>query len=266
MSLPEISLASAVKRQYLTGLRTIGLSFYHNLITLEVFFTFLALFAATSFGTGFAGNYIIHIRELSTAQLLWGAGGYACAMAIVLAGERYQDSAFTLVSNQLSHQLATIALIATLCLMSAVVGTLSMVLARVIAAFLGSLVLWEGFRFSPADLLLCWSAVLGYSLLAAAIVYLVSTCARRYRWLVLIIPALLALLFITQLLGLRLVMPSSIGWFNSWMALIGDALARFADSYFLESQPVRFLFKTASSAAVCFAAALYVGRRLEVRR
>ena len=90
------------------------------------------------------------------------------------------------------------------------------------------------------------TAVFGYSLLAAAIVYLLVIILRRESKLLAFVP-------LVMLLGLKI-------------PLVGDALGDILAFYLAEPSPAFFLLKAVLTVLVLFAAACWGSKRLEVRR
>ena len=247
MSLPELKLSQAVKRQYGMTMCTLGSSFYRNLIFLEIVFCLLAYLSITTYGTTINHLYHLRLRIVSGSQPLWAAMLYVAGMAWVMASDRQRSMAFTFVTNRLSHNLSNVAALCTMSSIAAVVSTLSMVLARVTLTLIsGSIVFAEGFRFTPLDLLYCGAAVFGYSFLGAAIAYLTAIILRRE-------PRLFAFVPLVMLLGLK-------------VPLAGDALGDILAFYLAEPSTLLFLLKTVLTALLLFAAACWGSQRLEVRR
>lgn len=247
MSLPEISLAQGVKNQYIATMRTLGVSFYRNLLFLEL------LFGLLSYYTGdvvhrwwFNSLEDIHLRVFSDGMSYWIALFYVAAMGWILSGKRWRNTAFTFVSNRLSHHLSNMATLFTFSALASLIATLNMVLIRVLFAYLSpGVVFFYGFRYTPHNLFICWSACFGYSLLAGAAVYLLTVILIRQPKIVLVFP--LALL-------VYIVVPDSI---DICLPLIWFFLG--------EANLLLFLLKTILTALLCFAIAYPVSRRLEVR-
>lgn len=247
MSLPEITLSQAVQRQYGVTMRSLGASFYRNLISLEISFCLLSFLATSTYGTNLNQLFHLRVREISGAQPLWAGILYITAMAWLMADNRLRSCAFTFVSNRLSHNLANIAVLFTMSAIAAVMGTLSMVLVRVVAALWGSQAFWSGFRYTPADLLISVLAAFGYSVLCAAIAYLFVIFLRRQ-------PKLLAVLVpLTLFLGIN-VRP------------IGKAMGDIFFFYLGETSIALFVLKALCTALCLFAAACWGSKGLEVRR
>ena len=234
MSLPEITLAQAVGRQYRVTMRTLGVSFYRNLIFLEICFCLLSFFTFPTYGTFINQIFRLQVLRFNDALPLWN---------------RQRSCAFTFVSNRLSHNLANIATLATMSAIASLLGTLSMVFVRVSAALWSrqTVVFWNGFRYTPHDLLTCVLAIFGYTFLCAALCYLFVIGLRRC-------PKLLALIVpLTMFLGLR-------------VNLVGEALATVLVFFITEGNIIIFTMKTLITAALLFGAACWGSQRLEVRR
>lgn len=194
MSLPELSLAQAVRQQYALTMRTLGLSFYRNLIWLEILFSLPILWFSTTTGTFINNLYHLRVRYLSGSQTLWVAIVYVAAIAWIMADDRQRNVAFTFVTNRLSHNLSNLAALMTISAIAAVLGTLSMILTRVAVTLVGnSIVFAEGYQLTPPDLFYCLTAVFGYSLLAAVIVYSLVIVLRRAARLLALIPLVMLL-------------------------------------------------------------------------
>ena len=249
MSLPEITLAQAVGRQYRVTMRTLGVSFYRNLIFLEICFCLLSFFTFPTYGTFINQIFRLQVLRFNDALPLWIGLLYVTAMAWLLADNRQRSCAFTFVSNRLSHNLANIATLATMSAIASLLGTLSMVFVRVSAALWSrqTVVFWNGFRYTPHDLLTCVLAIFGYTFLCAALCYLFVIGLRRC-------PNLLALIVpLTMFLGLR-------------VNLVGEALATVLVFFITEGNIIIFTMKTLITAALLFGAACWGSQRLEVRR
>ena len=247
MSLPELTLAQAVRQQYGLTMRTLGASFYRNLIWLEILFSLPILWFSTTTGTFLNNLYHLRVRYLTGSQTLWVALIYVAAMARVIADDRQRNVAFTFVTNRLSHNLSNLAVLVTMSAIAAVIGTLSQILTRVAVTLVSSSIVFaEGFQLTPLDLFYCLTAAFGYSLLAAAIVYTLIIILRREA-------RLLALIPVVMLLGLK-------------VPLVGDALGDILAFYLTESSPLLFLAKTVLTALALFAAACWGSKGLEVRR
>lgn len=268
MSLPDITLASAVKRQYRILMQTVGQSFYRNLIYLELFFIALSLtISPSSHTTSYSNLSIIQVIDMSASQPLWAAVLYLVLMAFVLADKSYRDIAFTFVSSRLSHHLATIATIVSLSGICAAIGTLSMVFSRVLAALLfAHPILYNGFIIAPKDLLICALSAFSYGLLCSSIVYLVMIIARRAPKVLLAIPLLLIVCTVVTMLSSPLVRSTNGTILGFRLETPGDWLIAIVTFYTSESSILLLLLKTLVTAGLLFAAAIVTGRRLEVRR
>ena len=247
MSLPEISLAQGVKNQYIATMRTLGVSFYRNLLFLELLFGLLSYYNSDVLHRWPINSlYFVHLRALGDGMSYWIALFYVMAMGWILAGERWRNTSFTFVSNRLSHHLSNMATLFTFSALASLIATLNMVLMRIIFAYVSpGVVFFIGFRLAPHDLGICWAACFGYSLLAGAAVYLLTVILIRQPKIVLVFP--LALL-------VYIIVPDSI---DICLPLIWFFLG--------EANLLLFLLKTILTALLCFAIAYPVSRRLEVR-
>ena len=247
MSLPELTLTQAVRRQYSVTMRTLGLSFYRNLIFLQLFFCIVAVWATTSYGTTLNQLYSIQVQALSGSPMLWGSLAYVAAMALLMADNRFRNGAFTFVSSRLSYNLANVGVLLTMSAIAAVTSTLCLVLFRVTVALTSHRhIFYNSFRLTPNDLLLAAASVFGYSLLAAAIVYLVVIILRREARLVALIP-------LGMLLGLK-------------VPVVGEAMGDILYFYCGEWRVALFILKSVLTALALFAAACWGSQGLEVRR
>jgi len=245
MSLPERSLAQAIRQQYALTMHTLGSSFYRNLICLEILFSLPIIWFSTTHGTFINQLYHLRVRFLSGSQTLWVAMAYVAAIAWVMADNRQRNMAFTFVSSRLSHDLSNMAALFTMSGIAAVLSTLSLLLTRLAVTLIsGDIILAEGYHLTPLDLFYCMTAV--YSLLAAAIVYLLVIILRRESRLLAFVP-------LVMLLGLK-------------VPLVGDALGDILAFYLAEPSPAFFLLKAVLTVLVLFAAACWGSKRLEVRR
>lgn len=249
MSLPEISLAQGVKNQYIATMRTLGVSFYRNLLFLELLFGLLSYYNSIPAGWDwwwFNSLYLAQLRTISDGMSYWIALLYVAAMGWILAGKRWRNTSFTFVSNRLSYNLSNMATLFTFSALASLIATLNMVLMRVIFAYVSpGVVFFNGFRLAPHDLGICWAACFGYSLLAGAAVYLLTVILIRQPKIALVFP--LALL-------VYIIVPNSI---DICLPLIWFFLG--------EANLLLFLLKTILTVLLCFAIAYPVSRRLEVR-
>lgn len=248
MSLAEISLWAAVKRQYLFKLRA-----YANLFISMVAVQVIALLFTLAGMTGTSGmgmdNINIELKTFSGTGLFIFTVLWILVSAFILTLPSYRNIDFSFVGNRLSGNLSNIGFLGTAAAAGGATIAFGSILLRNIVYYTAAAehIISANFYVGAGELFTGMAVAAAYLLLFGAAGYLAGALMQLHRSLYVIVPALL------------------IGTFFYESANEQVRIFKALDFFFLEKSPVLFTLKIAISTFLLWIGAMLLSNRTQVR-
>lgn len=246
MSLAEISLGAAVKRQFLFKLKA-NIDVYSSLMIMQL------LAFAISYGDRIryavrdeiflSKVYYYSVDPVIGITIFWGL-----VTGITVLTKGYTDTDFTFVTNRLSSTLSNILFLAAVGLAGAITAMLSKNVILLVALFVDKADVLYGSPMTAGDFFLGTAVVFLYVSLACAIGYFIGALVKLNKIFVFLIPALLigSLMFDTAQ--------------DQWPLLF-----KVYEFYFHEFSTAIFVVKVLASIILCYLVSFLILNRMEIR-
>lgn len=244
MSLREVNLISIIIKQYQYKLKGYSGLVYTFIIT-QLLGIFFSLAPRTSMSSG-NGIMRVSVSTISTDTVLFFTFAWIIMVAALLTSKTYRNIEFSLVSNWVSSTFSNILYLLTLSIFAGLSSTLISFLLRFILVFTSdqSLILLEGVKITPIDLLIGMSASTLYMILLTSITYLARIIYELNSKIALILAVAL------------------IGAGSTYPTFIGNAFRFFTT----ESSLGLFTLKVLATVILLFGLSLHLSNRMEVPR
>ncbi|NLZ39071.1 MAG: hypothetical protein GX893_05625 [Firmicutes bacterium] len=245
MSLSTVNLLTNARRQFNYKLKA-NAGLFVSLLAVQMLAALLSANGTVSIGWG-TGNSVAYLRLISgdviiIFSLLWA---FTAGLTVAANAQRYD---FVFVTNRLSSNLSSMAVLFILSAGGGVSATLCGILLR---AFL--IITKDGFIFtniSPYVLLIGICSAVLYSLLFSAVGYFLGILAQRNKAYAILLPALF--------LGLLFVEARSVGGTRHILSVI--------HFFIRESSLLIFALKILLTVALLYGAAILIASKMEVRQ
>lgn len=246
----ELSIFELVKRQYLYKLKA-NVNLFYTVIFLQIIA--LALSISGTGGSSFNGSALdLNTRSYSANIII--VFTYICSIAAgtKLAAKEVRNLDFTFISNRLSSNLSSLGVLITFNIIAGISASLGGILLRVLSYYLNlhQAIIGPSFTLPISIFVTGTIAGIFYTMLFSSIAYLIGNLFEYNKLLLLLIPALLIILFIS--------VRSNADTRSIFLAVL--------EFFFYETSLVLFVIKATAISAILFAAGSLLTSRIEVRK
>ncbi|RDW21139.1 hypothetical protein CWR48_04065 [Oceanobacillus arenosus] len=248
MSLNRMGLGTVVAKQLQYKIKAYY-GVFSSLVLVQVIALLLSVGGSVFSGTTIYGLSLDYTTYMTTNviafTILW-----IFIHAIIMTTKTERENSFSFVSNQLSNNISNCTFLIVASIAGGITAILSGYLLRVIVYFFIDIDLLIGteFYYPPGEVFQGIVAMICYLILIGSVGYLLGVITQLHRMLPVLLPFVLAGI----LIALERIFP------GSFMAI--------GEYYFQETNVFPFLFKFIGSAVICFAVAILISSRLEVRK